>query len=222
MRPGKWQRNAIYEAIADGGLDAAECGFDCDDVGWRLTHWPSGSNLLIEGAPGPYILTAVVGEDLSLPSKYFSWPLVEERVQRWAREVKRDVDTPDLWAELRSRQRILRGAGYEDLQDTPFTSDERTEIVQQIRQIAEYVHKTYSLSAAQTLSMEAKLDYIASATSRVGRKDWLLMFSGVILSVSLADLLPREVVEDVFAMALRGLGHLFGGSGGPPPLPPGM
>jgi hypothetical protein len=220
MQPGKWQRNAIFDAIGAGGLEAAECSFVYDDVAWRITHLASGSSLAIEGAPGPYNVTAVVGEDPSLPSKYYTWPNVEERVQRWAREVKRDVDTPDLWAELRGRQGILSGPGYEDIQNTPFAPDEQAEILERIRQIKEFVHKAYSLSAVQLSSIDAKLDDIASAARRVGRKDWLLMFSGVILSVILTDLLAREVVWDIFTMALNGLGHLFVDLGGPPQLPP--
>lgn len=222
MRPGKWQRNAILEAVVAGGLDARECWFDYDDVAWRITHVPSGSYLLIDGAPSPYTVTVVVGEDLPWTTTFYTWPSVDERVQRWARDVKRDVDTPDLWAEIRRGQGILNGAGYEEVENSPFSSDEQTEIVKQFREITDYVRKTYSPSAAQMLSIETKLDDIAAAARRAGRQDWRLMFGGVILGWVLSDFLPREVLWDILSMAFQGLGHLFGGSGRPLQLPPGV
>lgn len=36
-----------------------------------------------------------------------SWPTVEERVERWAQDVQRDIETPDLWAELQREREIL-------------------------------------------------------------------------------------------------------------------
>jgi uracil-DNA glycosylase family 4 len=41
---------------------------------------------------------------------------VEERVQRWARDVKRDVDTPDIWADLQREREILTGARYDGVE----------------------------------------------------------------------------------------------------------
>lgn len=221
VRPEKWQRNAIYEAVA-AGVDARACTFDYDDAAWRITHVPSGSSFLIQGDPPPYNTIAAVGDGLPRPSESFSWPRVPEKVQRWAEEVQRDVDTPDLWAELRRARGFLPGIGDEDLENTPFSSGAQAEIVEQVRQIKEFVRQNYSLSEAQTLSVEVKLDGIAAAARRMGRKDWLLMFGGVILSATLADLLPPEAVWDILAMASRGLGHLFGGGGGgaPPQLHP--
>jgi hypothetical protein len=219
MRPEKWQRNTIFEAVVAGGLDPVECTFDYDDAGGRITHAPSGSFFLLEGDPGHYTATAVVGEGPQWPSESFSWTNVEERVRRWAEEVKRDIDTPDLWAELQREPKILQAAGYEDVENTTFTSDERAEIAAQLRQIKEYVKETYSLPDAQVLALEAKLDDIEEAAGRIGRKDWLLLFYGVMFTVIVTGLLPREVVQKILAMALHGLAHLLGG-GGPPQIPP--
>jgi hypothetical protein len=219
MQPEKWQRNTIFEAVAAGGLDTRECGFEYDDLEWRISHVPSGSYFLLQGDPGHYTATAVVGDDLPRPAESFTWAKVQERVARWAGEVKTDVNTPDLWAELRRGQGILTGVGYEDVENTRFTSDEQAQIVEQFRQITEFVQRAYPLSEVQSLSIAAKLDDIALAAGRVGRKDWRLLVGGAILSVIIADLLPREAVWDILTMALQGLGHLFNGGGGPPQLP---
>jgi hypothetical protein len=82
------------------------------------------------------------------------------------------------------------------------------------------VKKTYSLSSEQLSRVEAMLDEAEAATSRIGRKDWLLLFAGVMFSVIVTDLLPPGVVQHVLMMAFHGLDHLFGGLPPPPKLPP--
>jgi hypothetical protein len=219
MRPEKWQWNAIFEAVA-GGLDARECTLEYDDSRVRITHVPSKSSFLLEGNPGHYTATAVVGDAAPRPSESFTWAKVEERVQQWAEEVERDVATPDLWADLQRERQIITGARYEDVENTPFTSEEQAEIAQQLRQIKEFVRKTYPLSETQVLDLEARLDVIEAAAGRIGRKDWLLLVGGVMAGVIITDLLPPGAVRHILLMLLHGLEHLFGGWDLPPQLPP--
>lgn len=220
VRPVKWQRNAIFEAVVAGGLNARECTFDYDDSGARITHEPSESYFLLEGDPGHYTATAVIGEGPPWPFESYSWANVEERVRRWAEQVKEDVNTPDLWAGLQREREILAGGRYEDVENTRFTSDEQAEIAEQVRQIKEFVKKTYSLSEPQMLSLEAKLETIEAAAGRIGRKDWQLLFYGVMFSVIVGGLLPPEAVQNILGMALDAVDHLVGGTGRPPQLPP--
>lgn len=217
----KWQRNVIYEAVVAGGLDPRECSFDYGDAGARITHVPSASYFLLEGDITEYTAKAVVGESEKWPVGLRTfWTEVEERVRGWAKEVKEDVDTPDLWAESQRERDVLTGARYEDIENTPFTSDEQAAIAEHLRQTKEYVARTYSLSDAQILHLEAKLDDIAAAAGRMGRKDWTLLVCGALLGAFVQGILPQEAVQDIFRMTFDGLGYLLGGRGGPPRLPP--
>jgi hypothetical protein len=215
----KIKRNAMIEAVVAGGLDPRECDFDFGDSESRITHVPSGSSFLLEGDPGQYMSTMTIGDDLPLPVRHYSWPPVEERVGRWAREVKRDLDVPDLWAGLQRERELLTGTRYEDVENTRFTSDELAEIAEHVAQIKEFVKTTYSLSKAQMLSLEAQLDDMEAAAGRIGRKDWQLLVRGAMLTLVVEALLPREVVWHVLVMTVRGLDHLFGGGSGTPELP---
>lgn len=203
-----------------GGLDVRECTFDYDEAGGRITHVPSGSHFLFADTAGHYTATAVVGDSPSWPYEAFSWRKVEELVQHWARYVKHEVETPDLWAELQREREILTGARYEDVENTPFTSDEQAEIAEQIQQIKAFMKEKYSLSEAQMLSLEAKLDDIEAAAGRIGRKDWQLLFLGVIFTAIVSGLLPPEAVRHIFVTALHSLDQLFGGGGVQQQLPP--
>ncbi len=144
---------------------------------------------------------------------------MEERIERWARDVNTDAHTPDLWAELQRERDIPTEAHYEDVENTLFNADERKEIAVLLRQIKGALRDSNSVSDAQMRSLEARFDNLEAAAGRVDRKDWLLLFAGTILAVVVTDLLPREALWDILGMVSHGLEHLVRLL---PPLPPAL
>jgi hypothetical protein len=220
----KFQRNALYKAVEAGGLDPSACNIDFGDETTRITHRSSGSYFLLEGDSLKYVSTYEIGgEGLTWgPLDHFTWPTVPERVERWASEVKRDADTPDLWGMLERDQELITGAGFEDAANTPFTVQEQTEIAEKVEQVKEFVRQKYPLDPARSVSLNAKLDNIEAAAGRIGRKDWQLLVYGAMFNLIITGLLPPEAVKQVLLILLQGLVHLFGGGGTPPQLPPPM
>ncbi len=120
----------------EGGLDPIECDLDEGGAEVRISHMPSGSVFILGGDASRYTGSYVVGDSASSwPYEAFTWTKVPERVQRWAEEVKHDVDTPDLWAELQREREILTGARYAAVENTLFTPDEQAEIAAQLQEI---------------------------------------------------------------------------------------
>jgi hypothetical protein len=219
VRLEKFQRNDIIEALAAGGLDPHECELPEDDREIRVVHVPSGSVFTLGGGAGHYAGNRVVGNStVSWPFDAYTWAAIPEKFERWARDVKRDVDTPDLWAEVQHARGVLANISYEAAENTAFTPAERAEIATRLREINEYVKTSYALSAEQVLILEARFDDLEAATQRVGRKDWLLMFSGVALGLIVTDLLPPDAVQHIATITLHGLSHLFHLLGGNRPL----
>ncbi len=219
MWPVKEFRNTIFNAVVAGELDARECTFDYDDAKARITHVPSGSSFLIEhGQTSSYLTTAFVGDLSPFQLEAAIWPTVEERVERWARDVKRDVDTPDLWAEVQAEREIFTGDSFVDDDNSSFSQDEQAEIVEQVRVIKVFVQTSHVHDDAQWRSIEAKLDYIQEAAGRIGRKDWWLLVLGVMFELIATGLLPPNAVRDIITAAFHALGHLF--KMPPPMLPP--
>ena len=178
----------------------------------------SGSNFLIEeGKADPYTTTAVVGDLPPWRVGASIWPTVEERIERWARDVKRDADTPDLWAEVQRERETFTGASFDDVDNRSFNQDEQAEIAEQVRLIKELVQKSYVRTDAQMRSIEAKLEGIEEAAGRIGGKDWRLLVLGTMFELIAAGLLPPDAVRDIFSAAFHALGHLFYV---PPMLPP--
>ncbi len=208
MQLEKTFRNGIIEAAQKGGIEPRDCIFDFDDDGGcRITHTPSGSSFVIEGPFGHFTTTAIVGDNPPRQIEAFSWRTVEEQGGRWARGVKEDVDTPDLWAELQLERAIVTGARFEDVENTPFSADEQVVIAEQLQQTQEWVTRTYSLPEAQILQLEAKLDDIAAAAGRMGRKDWTLLVCGAMFGPLVQGILPPDAVHDILRMTLDGLGY---------------
>jgi hypothetical protein len=114
------------------------------------------------------------------PFEVYSWHAIIPRIGRWLEDIKRDLETPDLWAELQ-REAELLGAYSDDVtENTPFTADEQKEIAGRLQEFAEHARRTYSLSGAQMRVLDAKLDYLVNAARRLGRKDWRNVFIGAI------------------------------------------
>jgi len=66
------------------------------------------------------------------------------RCSGWVSEVKNDLDTPDLWAELWRQADLLRGAYTEAGDNTPFTRQEQEEIERRLRELEAQVMQTSS------------------------------------------------------------------------------
>jgi hypothetical protein len=67
----------------------------------------------------------------------------------------------------------------------------------------------YPLLGEQISRLEARLDETEKASHRIGRKDWLLLFFGVVLTLIVTDLITPPIVAHIFMMAVDWLHHLF-------------
>jgi hypothetical protein len=220
VRLEKTWRNGIIEAVQAGGLDPRDFDFDFGDTETRIAHRWSESYFILGGNwgnwEGSYV---IVGTGVSWPYREYVWSKVEERVEYWAAQVKRDLETPDLWAQLQ-REREILSQPPDEAENTPFTPDEQAEIVKHLDQIKEYVKNTHSLSQEQMVALEKGFEELKTATRRLGRNDWRLMFLGLVLTFIGTGILPPDAVHGFLWMALHGLQHFFGGAGPTPPQLP--
>ena len=174
----KWHRNAIIQAIQAASLDPRQ--FDLRDSGTeaRWKHKWSASCFIIGGGAGHYVGQWVVG-DSPFPSPYeaYSWEGLKRLVNRWLQDVKLDLNTPDLWAELQREAKLLGTSSNAITENTPFTADEQKELARRLDELAKYLSHTYSLPRAQMQTLEAKVEYLVQASGRLGRKDWFNTFA---------------------------------------------
>jgi hypothetical protein len=208
----KTQRNGLFELIEARGLQPAEFALTDDARPMSVGHSPTKSFFTFDTNDGVgYYGNVKIGDYGPYYYGTVTWADLLGDFERWAHNVKLEAEIPDMWEELGHAREVLADAQHEDYENTPFTSAEQAEISAQLREIKEYVKNTYELSADRFAHIEARLEEAEEASHRMGRKDWLLLFSGVALTLIVGDLIPPDVVQHIFTMTLHGLGHLFGG-----------
>jgi hypothetical protein len=219
MELRKWKRNQVFEAIQAAGL--APEGFRWDDGADEscIRHLSSGAYFVFGDIPGRYFARYVAGDDPVEEREAFSWEAQMRHVERWLTAVKLDIEMPDLWAELRRETELLGATADEAIENTPFTPDEREEIAGRLQEMRDYARRTYSISEEQMRILDAKLDYLAAATGRLGRTDWRGLFVGTMLTFVITAALPPESARHILLTFLRSIGHILGH--GFPELPSG-
>jgi hypothetical protein len=206
------QKNALFERLVARGLQPAEFTLTDNVVPMSLNHSPTKSVFTLDTGNGvAYSGGMKIGDYGPYNYGSVSWGDLLTLFEQWAHNVRLEAEIPDMWEELGRARDILAQAQHENYENTPFTLGEQSEISAQLREIKAYAKKTYSLSGERLASIEARLDEAEEASQRMGRKDWLLLFSGIALTLIVTDLIPADVVQHIFTTVLHSLGHLFGG-----------
>jgi hypothetical protein len=230
----KNQKNDLYRIIVAAGLDPQafelEEKVDQKDNSERysiIEHRPTSSVFLVtrKGTDASYTIRHSLGptgvgsavRSVDVIPYFRVWisgviELAAQRAER-TRQSQEYASIPDLWtlgslpgAELGSPMPIA---------NTPFSVMEQAELSSQMREITNYVRRTFELTAGQMAGIEDKLADLGEAGKRVGRKDWLTMLYGAAFSMIVNDLVPPDVVQHILSTAATGLAHLLG-IGGPP------
>jgi hypothetical protein len=220
------QRNEIFERIAACGVDPASCELEDTAQGRQedVLHRSTQSKFSIwhgnDQRPDFYHYSArlIVGGADFYQCMMVEWNTLMDYLEDWTNEVGYEINTPDLWAELRQVPKILKAAQSADASNEPFTLDERA-VVWRLLDQARYaiLREHHELTAEQGSAFEETLDEVKEAVTRVGRKDWVMLANGALLSLVVNDLVPPHVVQSAFNMLITGIAHIFG-VGSPPPV----
>ena len=217
----KAQRNVLLNAVAESGLVNSEFSYErvpsfsgegLDEA--LIKHGPTGSWFKIyRDSNNRFSFSAQVADDPWVPlDRQVKFHTLIGEARRWGNDVAEWVATPDLWKSMPGSA-VVPGDLTPDSENTPFTSAEQSEISAQLRQIAEFVKKTYELTATQSAELDKKFEEADKASRRMGRKDWGLLFGGAILSLILSDTITPGIAGHILMMVEHGIGHLF--MGGP-------
>jgi hypothetical protein len=203
----KSHRNRIFTAITAAGLDPQDFElFDQAEV--RIKRKLSESCFVIGGDASHYVGHYVVGDGPEWALDAYSWEAVIRSLGIWLADVKRDLETPDLWAGLQQDAAVLLRAYSDDTtENTPFTVGEQNEIASRLRELAEYVKLAHALSAAQRRDLDANVDFAIESLSRLGKIDWRNAFVGALVGYVFAAGLAPDSARAIFLHFLRGIGH---------------
>jgi hypothetical protein len=214
----KEERKWIYEAMQRAGFNPADFAepAETNDREVSVIHEPSASYFHI-GPRDPTYNTRVVkwkvGDGPHEEAHALHW---EVNLERWLEDIKRDIATPDPWAELRSMGEIPDAEVVEEDVDTsPFSAEEQVEISRQLDSLRAELEGQLTEAEARILAQQ--FEYIKDASEDTRRDRWVELFKGVLLGDVVNGQLPSPIVVHILSAAA----HFVAGLHGFPQLPPG-
>jgi len=177
-----------------------------------LMHTPTAfSFTIIETQDARFRVTFMPGETTWRESYgNGSWDqVIATRLPMWLRYVRREIEAPDLWGELRREAELVAG-DLNAADNTPFSPDEQAQVRRHLDEVKQLIRANQALTATQLDAIDSRIDYLAEATERLGRIDWREAFVGSMLGLVVQSVVPPQPIREVMFFVLRAVGHMFG------------
>lgn len=216
----KGQKNEIFELIKatglphtsfdwiDGEFSDSNEKFDVlvyKDSSYYFQFAISSDNFQWKRSPGISRLIENGGTDV-----FSAWDSMIGAASKWLESLKIEVSDPDLWENLPETSDSLWQASESDINDSMFTVEERKTIVQGIQEIREFAIET-GMEAAEIKLLDGKLDYLVESSSKLSRKDWILVVSGTLLSIATSQTFDSSAAKAIFEIAGKAFNQLYQG-----------
>ncbi len=216
----KSQANQVLEIIKKFGLIPAEFKWfekttklnSTKDVVSSLVHLPTGYYFLFEyDRDGKHWSEYSPGGSVAVVTlKYTaSWGVQLGNVIDWAQSLKREVESPNLWDAISQERRILEVVNEPIFYNELFNVEEQKKINANLEEIKQYLLTTTDLSKEQVQLVDKQFDYFKNSLQRIGRKDWLMMFTGFLVSKILTLGLQSDTAKELFRFTSNALSWLI-------------
>ena len=179
-----------------------------------ISHISSGSYLQIQESGSGYEYRQQVTDRRAERQWVDNLESLNQVVNSWARLVVEDIDQPDLWADFQRGTSLIAEPEYFTVGNEPFSPNEQLQISAQLREIKEYIVTTHEHTSEELSNLEARLDQVEAASRHMGRKDWLMVFLGVLFTLIASGIVSPAEVQLIIGMTASHFGHLFGIGGG--------
>jgi hypothetical protein len=134
-------------------------------------------------------------------------------VTSWLESIRLEYLEPDRWEETEAMRRLTGGG---DESNTPFTEEERQVVAAGLRLLATRLIEEGGLTGDQVEELDRRFTQrLEDATTKLGRRDWLNLLVGAIMTEIARYALGSETARGLFKVAADSLGALFGIEGVP-------
>jgi len=225
----KTQKNEVFEFIESTNLETANFSwtnvessnhsnllvprlnhrdtrfyFQFDLGGKRGSHFGVEEKHYCEFSPGKFVPI----------SRQFpgSWNGQLGHFVQWLGYLKREIEAPDLWAEMEKYKTTVSIALPEQLLNEPISANEAEKISEQLFSLADKIEKQFELTNEQNQFVRSKLNYLAEAAKRQRSMDWAHTLIGVSVTIAMGLALAPDQAKELWEL-MRRLGeliHLFG------------
>jgi hypothetical protein len=184
------QLNDIFRAIEKSGLDPGE--FDWNDGGDRdqLSHLPSGFSFEFIGSPlhGRYIPSPQgPGEEwFDYRNRIDPWNSARDELKCWLAVIAREFGAPDLWKTFtRVPQTARPGPLVLSADNSPFSAAEQMRLRKQLKMVGAEIVKSHRSAVKHQDYVLARIEHVAEAVTRLGRRDWGMLVVGVLFQMAM-------------------------------------
>lgn len=162
------------------------------------------SALIVVGSPGsPNVIRELeLGDAVLYDSP--SHGLVEVRATRLSA-----TSIEILVSKVSPRLGFMGGLDIDGGQNSPFAKDEIAQIKLGLNKVGDSIAKRKDLSDEQLDLLHRKLQEVADAASRLGRKDWIMFATGTITNTVTSAAFPPEAARAIFVAMNDGLAWIF-------------
>jgi hypothetical protein len=219
----------VWEQIEHLELDPLEFRWSERVDRWdkvdSLEHDATGSYFLIGvGGDGTFYFieydpgtTAQVSKEGGL-----SWPDTLIHLRLWLKAVAEEADEPDKWETTdEAREQLTSMLDATVGLDAPLSTLERERIVEHLSWVREEVVVHHDLTPGAVAMLDARLEEIESAASRLTKKDFLNYAIGAMVTLAVELALSAEIRSALLRATIAIVSNTFEGFRelSPPPLP---
>ena len=118
-------------------------------------------------------------------------------------------DVPDLWEQYQGGPELGKLSGSAQIENLPLNTDQKRYLFQQLGEIKHFLYKLEDLDDERQIEVDRRFEYLQESMERVGKKDWLLLAMGGLLSLIISGTVSPERANDFLSFASAALLHAF-------------
>ena len=122
---------------------------------------------------------------------------IAEGLQEWLPKLNFKFDV--FCSLLQDREALTETAR---LEDTPFSPVEVDRISVELQELNAFIKSSVSLSEQSQQRIEGQLEYLREATSRLGKRDWIGLFIGVVINIIFTSPEVQTQAQSIFQFAV--------------------
>ncbi len=216
MKLLKSQKNDVYRAVKEAGFSASDfewkdipaagdnvggeaLRYRHDDYYFRITRTNGddaffGEMWVCEYAPG--------SEDMVVRQYMTTWKLeVVKKIEEWLKNLEQEIE-PDLWSQ--------EALGALKDENEKFTGSEQATIISGLQEVKQMMVESSDKSEEAMRRIGGEISRLELASNQIAKKDWLMMFVGVIVSMGAEKIITMDWREGISVLVKAGMKLISG------------
>ncbi len=205
----KSQKSEIHNCISNTGLEPSmfewkEARSRCSGIGRisQLSYIKTDYFFKFDfHANGGHWCAFSPGINSRFSEKYSQkWDNQLMSVRRWLLCLKSKIETVDPWDDIDKYMPGVEINLEDEKENSPFSYEQVEHITNTLHKLKDEIKKSYDLDTEQDKLVQEKLDYLIDRSKKVGRKDWKILFVGIIVALTVDLVLDPEEVKGLWGL----------------------